>query len=221
MASNKQVRREIYITANGKAAQDVLKALGQYAANLDAQIKKLVADGKANTKEHQQLVAVQKKLSEQMKANISNTEKIDMVMKNLAGSTTRQLRDALKAVRQEISNTSESSGKLEGLRAKMAAIQHQIDKNTGSLKKQNDSWSTAFKNLTAYVGLFAVFNQLKTLITGVITKNLEMSDSLANIRKVSMLAMNEINKMAVSLAKLDTRTTIQELNQIAYAGAKL
>lgn len=221
MASNKQIRREIYITANGKAAQDVLKALGQYAADLDAQIKKLVADGKADTKECQQLVTVRKKLSEQMKANISNTEKIDMVMKNLAGSTTRQLRDALKAVRQEISNTSESSGKLEGLRSKMAAIQQQIDKNTGSLKKQNDSWSTAFKNLTAYVGLFAVFNQLKTLITGVITKNLEMSDSLANIRKVSMLAMNDINKMAVSLAKLDTRTTIQELNQIAYAGAKL
>lgn len=221
MASNKQIRREIYITANGKAAQDVLKALGQYAADLDAQIKKLVADGKANTKEHQQLVTVQKKLSEQMKANISNTEKIDMVMKNLAGSTTRQLRDALKAVRQEISYTSESSGKLEGLRAKMAAIQQQIDKNTGSLKKQNDSWSTAFKNLTAYVGLFAVFKQLKTLITGVITKNLEMSDSLANIRKVSMLAMNDINKMTESMAKWDTRTPLQELNQIAYAGAKL
>ena len=33
--------------------------------------------------------------------------------------------------------------------------------------------------------------------------------------------MKSIDELAVRLAKLDTRTTIQELNQIAYAGAKL
>ena len=47
----KQTRREIYITCNGKSADDMLRTLTNHAAQLDAQIKKLIADGKGNTKE--------------------------------------------------------------------------------------------------------------------------------------------------------------------------
>ena len=39
----KQTRREIYITCNGKSADDMLQALTDHAAKLDAQIEKLRA----------------------------------------------------------------------------------------------------------------------------------------------------------------------------------
>ena len=51
--------------------------------------------------------------------------------------------------------------------------------------------------------------------------NFELSDQIANIRKVSGLAIEDVNLLTKNLAKIDTRTTIQELNDIAYAGAKL
>lgn len=217
----KQTRREIYITCNGKSADDMLRTLTNHAAQLDAQIKKLIADGKGNTKECKELVSVHGQLSKQLKQNISNTQMIDKVMRNLAGSTTAQLRNALQAVRREMSRTSESSGKLPQLRKQMEAIKAQIDKNTGAIHKQGGAWSTAMKNLTAYVGLFAVFNKVKSMLTGVIKENFQMSDSLADIRKVSGLLSQDIDKMAVSLAKIDTRTPVSELQKIAYAGAKL
>ena len=217
----KQTRREIYITCNGKSADDMLRTLTDHAAELDAQIKKLIADGKGSTKECKELVSVSGQLHKQIKQNISSTEMIDKVMKNLAGSTTAQLRKALQAVRHEISLSSEASGKLPQLRKQMEALKAQIDKNTGAIHNQSSAWSTAMKNLTAYVGMFALFNRAKELVTGAIKKNFEYSGSLTDIRKVSGMAMEDVNKLSTELAKIDTRTSVDGLAQLAYQGAKL
>lgn len=217
----KQTRREIYITCNGKSADDMIRTLTNHAAQLDAQIKKLIADGKGNTKECKELVSVSGQLHKQLKQNISSTEMIDKVMKNLAGSTTAQLRKALQAVRHEMSISSEASGKLPQLRKQMEALKAQIDKNTGAIHNQSGAWNTAMKNLTAYVGLFSLFNKAKELVTGAIKKNFEYSGSLTDIRKVSGLTMEEVNKLSTELAKIDTRTSVDGLAQLAYQGAKL
>lgn len=217
----KQTRREIYITCNGKSANDMLRTLTNHAAQLDAQIKKLIADGKGNTKECKELVSVSGQLHKQLKQNVSDTQMIDKVMRNLAGSTTAQLRKALQAVNREISRSSESSGKLPQLRKQMEALKAQIDKNTGAIHKQGKSWNTAAKNLVAYVGLFGAFNQIKSLLTSVIKKNFEYSGSLTDIRKIAGLANEDINELSKSLAKIETRTSTEGLAKIAYEGAKL
>ena len=217
----KQTRREIYITCNGKSADDMLRTLTDHAAKLDAEIEKLRASGKGSTKECKELVSVSGQLHKQLKQNISSTEMIDKVMKNLAGSTTAQLRKALQAVRHEISLSSEASGKLPQLRKQMEALKAQIDKNTGAIHNQSGAWNTAMKNLTAYVGLFAMFNKAKELVTGAIKKNFEYSGSLTDIRKVSGMAMEDVNKLSTELAKIDTRTSVDGLAQLAYQGAKL
>ena len=217
----KQTRREIYITCNGKSADDMLRTLTNHAAQLDAQIKKLIADGKGNTKECKELVSVSGQLHKQLKQNISDTEMIDKVMKNLAGSTTAQLRKALQAVNREISRSSEESGKLPQLRKQMEALKAQIDKNTGAIHKQGGAWNTAMKNLTAYVGLFSLFNKAKEIVTGAIKKNFEYSGSLNDIRKVSGLTMDQVKQLSTELAKIDTRTSVDGLAQLAYEGAKL
>lgn len=217
----KQTRREIYITCNGKSADDMLRTLTNHAAQLDAQIKKLIADGKGNTKECKELVSVSGQLHKQLKQNVSDTQMIDKVMRNLAGSTTAQLRKALQAVNREISRSSESSGKLPQLRKQMEALKAQIDKNTGAIHKQGGAWQTAMKNLTAYVGLFSLFNKAKDIVTGAIKKNLEYSGSLTDIRKVSGLTMEQVNQLSTELAKIDTRTSVDGLARLAYEASKL
>lgn len=217
----KQTRREIYITCNGKSADDMLRTLTNHAAQLDKQIKKLIADGKGNTKEYRELVSVHGQLKKQLKQNISNTQMIDKVMRNLAGSTTSQLRKALQAVNREISRSSEASGKLPKLRKQYEALKAQIDKNTGAIHKQGGAWSTAMKNLVAYVGLFGAFNMLKSKLTDAIKLNLKYSDSLADIRKVSNLSMNTVNELSRMLAKVDSRTSLEGLTQLAYVGSRM
>ena len=217
----KQTRREIYITCNGKSADDMLRTLTNHAAQLDAQIKKLIADGKGNTKECKELVSVHGQLAKQLKQNISNTQMIDKVMRNLAGSTTAQLRNALQAVRREISRSSEASGKLPQLRKQMEALKAQIDKNTGAIHKQGEAWHTAMKNLVAYVGLFGAFNMIKSKLIDILKLNFQYSDSLANVRKVSNLSMESVNDLSRQLAKIDSRTSLEGLTQLAYVGSRM
>lgn len=132
-----------------------------------------------------------------------------------------ELRRAYKQLEEELNQINIKSKEFADKQKSMKELKKNIDEATGAANKHGSAWQTALKNLTAYVGLFAVFNKAKELVTGVIQKNLDMSDSLANIRKVSGLLHQDIDKMAVSLSKIDTRTSVQELQNIAYAGAKL
>ena len=217
----KQTRREIYITCNGKSADDMIRTLTKHAAELDAQIEKLIADGKGNTKECKELVSVSGQLHKQLKQNISDAQMIDKVMRNLAGSSTAQLRKALQAVNREISRTSEASGKLPQLRKQYEALKEQIDKNTGAIHKQGGAWQTAMKNLVAYVGSFGVFNMLKSKLTDAINLNFKYSDSLADIRKVSNLSMKSVNELSRMLATVDSRTSLEGLTKLAYVGSRM
>ena len=96
-----------------------------------------------------------------------------------------------------------------------------IDDATGAVHKQSSAWSTAVKNLTAYVGMFAVFNQVKTYFVDLFRLNMKFADQLTDIRKVALSTTDEIANLSRELAKIDTRTSLEELNRIAYAGAKL
>ena len=126
----------------------------------------------------------------------------------------KQLEAELEKVETGAKEFAEKHKDLENLRKK-------IDEVTVSAKKQGGAWNTALKNLTAYVGLFQVFNKVKDVVTGAIKKNFEYSGSLTDIRKVSGLTMEEVNKLSTELAKIDTRTSVEGLAQLAYQGAKL
>lgn len=132
-----------------------------------------------------------------------------------------ELRRAYKQLEEELNQINTKSKEFADKQKSMKELKKNIDEVTGAVGKQHKSWSTAAKNLVAYVGLFGAFNQIKTLITSVIKKNFEYSGSLTDIRKIAGLAKEDINELSKSLAKIDTRTTTEGLAKIAYEGAKL
>lgn len=132
-----------------------------------------------------------------------------------------ELRRAYKQLEDELNQINTKSKEFADKQKSMKELKKNIDEVTGAANKQGGTWKTALKNLTAYVELFAVFNKAKELVTGVIKKNLEYSGSLTDIRKVSGLTMEEVKKLSTELAKIDSRTSVDGLAQLAYQGAKL
>ena len=132
-----------------------------------------------------------------------------------------ELRRAYKQLEDEL-NKLETKGKdFADKQKSMKELKKNIDEATGAVNKQGGAWRTALKNLTAYVGMFALFNKAKDIVTGAIKKNLEYSGSLTDIRKVSGLTMEDVNKLSTELAKIDTRTSVDGLAQLAYEASKL
>lgn len=132
-----------------------------------------------------------------------------------------ELRRAYKQLEEELNQVNTTSKEFADKQKSMKELKKNIDEVTGAAHKQGGAWHTALKNLTAYVGLFSVFNHIKDLVTGAIKKNFEYSGSLTDIRKVSGLTMEQVKQLSTELAKIDTRTSVDGLAQLAYQGAKL
>ena len=132
-----------------------------------------------------------------------------------------ELRRAYKQLEEEMNQVNTTSKEFADKQKSMKELKKNIDEVTGATNKQGGAWRTALKNLTAYVGLFSVFNHIKDLVTGAIKKNFEYSGSLTDIRKVSGLTMEQVKQLSTELAKIDTRTSVDGLAQLAYQGAKL
>ena len=132
-----------------------------------------------------------------------------------------ELRRAYKQLEDELNQINTKSKEFADKQKSMKELKKNIDEVTGAANKQGGAWHTALKNLTAYVGLFSIFNQIKGLVEGAIKKNFEYSGSLTDIRKVSGLTMEQVKQLSTELAKIDTRTSVDGLAQLAYEASKL
>ena len=214
-------KTQVVITANAATAKKVMDELQQRIEQIKAKMQMLDVTTKQGQKDFKTLEKEMISYNSAVAQNISNTERIDKAMRNLSGTSLNDLKRALSAAKSELGKMSASSAGLKQMQNNVKSIQNQIDQLTQSTKKQSGAWQTAMKNLTDYVGLFAVFNKAKDLMTGVIKKNLDYSASLTDIRKVSGLTMKDINTLSNEMAKIDTRTSIEGLAKLAYEGSKL
>lgn len=140
---------------------------------------------------------------------------------NLKKASLDQLKQAAAQLEKEMAKLNRDTQEYINKKGQLAAVNGEIERATGAVHKHSSAWQTTLRNMSAYFGAFQLFSMAIQKVQAFFRLNLKFSDQLADIRKVSGLAMSEINDLANSLAKLDTRTTIQELNEIAYAGAKL
>lgn len=214
-------KTQIVITANAAVAKKVMEELQQRIDGIKQKMASLDVTTKQGQREFKKLEKELVSYNSAVSQNITNEERVKHAIDNLSKTSLKDLRRALVAAKSELGKTFADDPGLKKKQQDVRTLQNQIDKLTGSVNKQGGAWSTAMKNLTAYVGMFAMFNKAKELVTGAIKKNLEYSGSLTDIRKVSGMTMEEVNKLSTELAKIDTRTSVEGLAQLAYQGAKL
>ena len=219
MATDKKV--VITLLANYKQAQKMLEVCAQHVEKLKEEIAGLntqTADGRRRLKQAtKELEAWNSALVE----SVTDEERVKHALENLSHTTLKDLRRALTAAKQRLSNTFADDPNLKKRQQDVKRLQDQIDKLTGSVNRHGSAWKTTLRNLAAYGGVFALFGKGKELINSAIKKNLEYSGTLTDIRKVSGMAMEDVNELSKRLAKIDTRTSVDGLAKLAYEGAKL
>lgn len=214
-------KTQIVITANAAVAKKVMDELQQRIDGIKQKMAGLDVTTKQGQREFKKLEKELVSYNSAAAQNVTNTERIRKAMKNLSGTSLNELKRALSAAKSELGKMSSSSSGLKQMQNNAKALQAQIDKLTGSVHKQGGAWQTALKNLTAYVGLFGAFNMIKSKLTDILKLNFEYSDSLANVRKVSNLSMESVNGLSRQLAKIDSRTSLEGLTQLAYVGSRM
>lgn len=200
---------------NGHPAEDIKAAMDA----IQKQIQKLPVGSQEVVKLRQQYAMLEKALKG---TYLSHTQLNDVIDRGKKGKASiNELKQAYDQLSDELNQLNTKSKEFYEKQKDLQSLKKNIDDATGSINKHSNSWQTAVKNLTAYVGLFGVFNAIKDTVTSAIKKNFEYSSSLTDIRKVSGLTMQDVNKLSEELAKIDTRTSVDGLAQLAYQGAKL
>lgn len=221
-------KKEVIITCNATNVKAVIEGLERGMAALAKEEEHLLGvikqRGYAENDEKKRLKELEKAM-DAMRTNIQKnreeTKKFNQVMRDLSGATLKDLKKALQEGKNALNKMSERDPRRAKLVDDLKRIQTQIEKNTGAVKAQGNAFATTAKNLATYMIGFAGFNKLKSLIEGVFQANIKLSDSLANIRKVSGLSGGAINELYRNIARIDSRNTIETLNNLAYTGAKL
>lgn len=205
------------VLGNMKTAS--LKELRDASAELKKQLDGLAPSSSAAKQVKKQMQDLDREIK-QVEDDMVDVNDVIARSKNGKASIS-ELKKAYKQLEDELNHLATGSKEFTDKRKDLEALRDKIDKVTVSVHKQRSAWQTAMKNLTAYVGLFQAFGMIKNLITSVIKKNYEYSSSLTDIRKVSGLMMNDVNKLSGELAKINTRTSVDSLARLAYEGAKL
>ena len=153
---------------------------------------------------------------------MSQSELNDILTRSKQGKASLdELRRAYKQLEEELNQINTKSKEFADRQKSMKELKKNIDEATGAANKQGGAWQTALKILTAYVGLFGAFNMLKTYLFDIFRLNAKFAEQLTNIRKVALSSQEDVAQLSKELSKIETRTSIEELNNLAYAGAKL
>ena len=169
------------------------------------------------------LLAGAKKLQAALDGVDKELVDIDVLLKpeNLSKASFDTLQKAAKQLEKEINQLERDTEEYADKRKQLEKLRQEVDRINGKVKEQGFEWQNAGKKLAAYLGLYKLFDMARQKLQQIVTGNLALSDAMAGVRKVTGFTNDEVNELTTNLAKIDTRSTLEQLNEIAEAGGRM
>lgn len=169
------------------------------------------------------LLAGAKKLQAALDGVDKELVDIEVLLKpeNLSKASFDTLQKASKQLEKEINQLERDTEEYADKRKQLEKLRQEVDRINGKVKEQGFEWQNAGKKLAAYLGLYKLFDMARQKLQQIVTGNLALSDAMAGVRKVTGFTNDEVNELTTNLAKIDTRSTLEQLNEIAEAGGRM
>nr|DAQ30827.1 MAG TPA: tail tape measure protein [Caudoviricetes sp.] len=212
----------VVITMDGKQAVDMMKGLQRQVQQTRNELDQMQQmgigpDDPQYKKKLDELKAMQKAVNQNRTAYINLQDIVD----NLNKTTLAQLQRALKECRKQMNNLTADDPRMKDLIRQYQQIDNQIGKITGQWKRQDGAILSVIKRLVAYVSVYSGWNVITGQLQNIAQRNLEFSDSLADIQKTTGLSAKGVAELSGEISKIDTRTSVEELHKLAYEAGKL
>ena len=217
----------VTLTVNGKQAQNMLEQLKRQAGDLEDKITKAAAAGdKVQLKKFQREL---KQTRRQIGQIESATQGVENVMKRLDKASPKELNRTLKELKKSLNGiergTDEWNKQCESIKrvkAEIANVNEELreteKENVGLVDRINgfvDKWGNIIAGVAA-VGTGLVMAGRKA-----VNAFAEMDAEMANVRKFTGLADDEVKELNEDFKKMDTRTSREDLNKLAEEAGRL
>ena len=217
----------VTLTVNGKQAQNMLEQLKRQASDLEDKITKAAAAGdKVQLKKFQREL---KQTRRQIGQIESATQGVENVLKRLDKASPKELNRTLKELKKSLNGiergTDEWNKQCESIKrvkAEIANVNEELreteKENVGLVDRINgfvDKWGNIIAGVAA-VGTGLVLAGRKA-----VNAFAEMDAEMANVRKFTGLADDEVKELNEDFKKMDTRTSREDLNKLAEEAGRL
>lgn len=236
MAKNVQEAR-VDVTLNGEAAKNELRTMKEQLEGFNKELLRLQKTpvGAMKPGEVQKMGELRKetkKLEKQIKATEDKTEAFARTLKNINGASLKDLQAAARRLSFEVKELTpgtqqfiEKSKQLKDVNTRIVQLRTTFkglvaeEKNaTISLKGLADSFNKYFGMVTAGI---AAITGMSMAFRKAAQDAAAMDDAYAQVRKTTGLTREEVEQLNEAFKKMDTRTSREELNKMAYEAGKL
>lgn len=217
----------VTLTVNGKQAQNMLEQLKKQASDLEERITKAAAAG-----DKVQLKKLQRELRQtnrQIGQIESATQGVENVMKRLDKASPKELNRTLKELKKSLNGIERGTlewekqcDAIKRVKAEIANVNEELreteKENVGLVDRINgfvDKWGNIIAGVAA-VGTGLVMAGRKA-----VNAFAEMDAEMANVRKFTGLADDEVKELNEDFKKMDTRTSREDLNKLAEEAGRL
>lgn len=218
---NEQAKATIYL--DGKQAEAALEGLKNKAKQLRDELKAAEKAGDQVKmdklrKEIVQVESAQRSLRKE-------TFDYERVLKNLNGASLNDLKKALRTVEIQIGKTARTDPGFTRLQAQAQRLRTEISNVNNSMRAQQGFFSRAADGINRYwtiaAGAIAALAGISLTIKSTIKAYSEFDDKLADVMKTTGLTKDQVKALNTELEKIDTRTSQQDLLDLARVAGKL
>lgn len=217
----------VTLTVNGKQAQNMLEQLKRQASDLEDKITKAAAAGdKVQLKKFQREL---KQTRRQIGQIESATQGVENVLKRLDKASPKELNRTLKELKKSLNGiergTDEWNKQCESIKrvkAEIANVNEELretEKEHVGLVDRINGFVDKWGNIIA--GVAAVGTGLVMAGRKAVNAFAELDAEMANVRKFTGLADDEVKELNEDFKKMDTRTSREDLNKLAEEAGRL
>jgi TP901 family phage tail tape measure protein len=170
--------------------------------------------------------------AEKLKQQLAALEEpLNRAAKKVSGELAPSLRDTggvAAKLRNELSRMSETDPGFAEKVSQLSLATREMDAQRGKLGLLSKAWKSFWDEAkTVAVGVIigntvqSAIQAVLGYVTGIVTGSAKISDSLADIQRVTGFTKDEVLQINRALSKIDTRTSVQGLRDIAVVAGKL
>lgn len=217
----------VTLTVNGKQAQNMLEQLKKQASDLEERITKAAAAG-----DKVQLKKLQRELRQthrQIGQIESATQGVENVMKRLDKASPKELSRTLKELKKSLNGIERGTDEwkkqcesIKRVKAEIANVNEELretEKEHVGLVDRINGFVDKWGNIIA--GVAAVGTGLVMAGRKAVNAFAEMDAEMANVRKFTGLADDEVKELNEDFKRMDTRTSREDLNKLAEEAGRL
>ena len=217
----------VTLTVNGKQAQNMLEQLKKQAVELEDKITRAAAAG-----DKVQLKRFQRELRQthrQIAQIESATQGVENVMKRLDQASPKELSRVLRELKKQLNGIERGSAawqekceQIKAVKNEIASVNEELANNKeeeGGLVDRINGFVDKWGNIMA--GVAAVGTGLVMAGRKAVNAFAEMDAEMANVRKFTGLADDEVKELNESFKRMDTRTSREDLNKLAEEAGRL